>query len=80
MRSGSAGLQIRLIILRRLVSITYPVQGSNIFDGLLKQLINKEDHLLACTTRMFETQPLLVEISNALNPQTEVQKVKRLGC
>jgi hypothetical protein len=29
------------------------LQGSNIFDGFSKKMI-KEDHYLACTTRMFE--------------------------
>ena len=36
-----------------------------------QQLINKEDHLLACTTRMFETQPLLVKISKCARFPTE---------
>jgi hypothetical protein len=31
-----------------------------------QQLINKEDHLLACTTRMFETHLLLGRISNCV--------------
>ena len=42
---------------------SYLVQGSNILDGFSKKMI-KEDHYLACTTKMFE------------NTQTP----KRLGC
>jgi hypothetical protein len=38
------------------------LQGSNIFDGILKTMI-KEDHF-ACTTRMSELANLKFEISN----------------
>jgi hypothetical protein len=31
------------------------MQGSNILDGFSKKMI-KEDHYLACTTKMFEIQ------------------------
>jgi len=31
------------------------VQGSNILDGFSKKMI-KEDHYLACTTKMFEIE------------------------
>jgi len=36
------------------------MQGSNILDGFSKKMI-KEDHYLACTTKMFEIELLTLE-------------------
>ena len=39
-------------------------QGSNILDGIQLKLMIKEDHLLACTTRMIEIQIALPSLND----------------
>jgi hypothetical protein len=42
------------------------MQGSNILDGFSKKMI-KEDHYLACTTKMFEIQNAPLQVREDLS-------------